>query len=134
MRTQADNAYKILDKLSSIEAPEDLKDVRDSYVSGTEKLKEALDGYISLYADLSKNESSFDKSAYDTRIAEIQALYDEGVAALQKGDETVAGASQASAASSSAASSSESAQSSSASSSVEQASEEDPSSEASGAA
>ena len=95
MRTQADNAYKTLDKLANIEAPEDLKDVKDDYVNGTAKLREALDEYIDLYTDAAKSDSSgdVDKAAFNKRIAEIQALYDEGVALLQKGDEAVAGSS-----------------------------------------
>ena len=117
MRTQADNAYKTLDKLANIEAPEDLKDVKDDYVNGTTKLREALDEYISLYTDAAKSDASgdVDKAAFNKRIAEIQSLYDEGVALLQKGDETIAGSS-ASESSGSASSSSESSSSESSSS------------------
>ena len=135
MRTQADNAYKMLDKLSGIEAPEELKSVRESYVTGTTKLKEALDGYIALYTELSKNDASFDKAAYDAKIAEIQSLYDEGVAALQKGDETAAGTSQASTApGSSGSAESAAAQSSQSSSDAAQSSSQTQSSQSSSAA
>ena len=115
MRTQADNAYKVLDKLAAIEAPEDLKDVRDSYVNGATKLRQALDAYINLYTEMA-NGSSVDKAAYEARIAEIQGLYDEGVALLQKGDETVAGTSGSEGASSASASSDSAASESAASS------------------
>ena len=90
MRTQADNAYQILDKLEALEAPDALKDVKEKYVDGTEKLREALDGYIALYTDM--NGASFDMSTYDSRIAAIQKLYDEGVDLMKEGDEIAAGA------------------------------------------
>lgn len=88
MRSQADNAYKTLDKLESIEVPDDMADIQESYVEGTSKLREALDGYIKLYTDASNPD--FDWSGYDKRIAEIQKLYDDGVAALEAGDEAAA--------------------------------------------
>ena len=88
MRTQADNAYKVLDRLDELEVPESLADVHEQYLDGTAKLREALDAYIALYTDM--NGASFDQSTYDARIAEVQALYDEGVEALKKGDELAA--------------------------------------------
>ena len=89
MRTQADNAFQILDKLAELEAPEDLADVQEKYVEGADKLREALDAYITLYTDMSK--SSFDQSTYDDRIAQIQKLYDDGVKLMQEADEAAAG-------------------------------------------
>ena len=103
MRTQADNAYRVLDKLAGIEAPDDLKDVRDCYVEGTGKLRKALDGYIELYAETAKSEEA-DSAEFNARIAELQALYDEGIAALQKGDQIVASTGDASASGTAAAS------------------------------
>lgn len=88
MRTQADNAYRTLDALNSIEVPEDMADIQESYVEGSTKLREALDAYITLYTDI--NNEDFDWSTYDDRIAAVQSLYDEGVAALNTGDETAA--------------------------------------------
>lgn len=88
MRTQADNAYKTLDKLAALEVPDDMADIQQNYVDGTDKLRKALDDYITLYTEAS--DPSFDWSTYDARIKDIQALYDEGVAALQAGDETAA--------------------------------------------
>lgn len=89
MRTQADNAFKVLDKLGNLEAPDSLTDVQEKYVEGSDKLRGALDGYISLYADM--NGASFDMSTYDERIAQIQKLYDDGVKLMQEGDEAAAG-------------------------------------------
>jgi len=89
MRTQADNAYRSLNELAELEAPEDLQDVKKSYVDGTTKLREALDGYIDLYT--AAQSDSFDQSTYKDRLANVQKLYDEGVELLKKGDETAAG-------------------------------------------
>lgn len=90
MKTQADAAFKSLDKLSSLEAPEALADVQASYVEGCDKLKDALNQYIALYSDAAKSSDSFDWSSYDKKIADIQALYDSGVEALEKGDKAAA--------------------------------------------
>lgn len=89
MRTQADNAFRSLDKLDALEAPDTLADVLKKYKEGSAKLREALNAYIALYTDM--NAESFDQATYSTRIAEVQGLYDEGVALLQEGDETAAG-------------------------------------------
>ena len=89
MRTQAENAFQVLDRLESIEAPDALADVHEKYVDGTGKMREALEAYIELYTDM--NGASFDQSTYEERIEIIQELYDEGIAALQEGDETAAG-------------------------------------------
>lgn len=86
MRTQADNAYKVLDTLAELEAPESLSDVQKKYVEGSQKLEEALDAYIQLYAEADKAGKDFDWSSYDNRIKEIQQLYDDGVKALEEGD------------------------------------------------
>ena len=90
MRTQADNAYKMLDELADLKAPDALADVQKDYVDGAGKLREALDAYITLYTEASQKGESFDWTAYDKRIAEIQALYDEGVKALEEGDDKAA--------------------------------------------
>ena len=89
MRAQADNAYQLLDKLEQLEAPEELSDIKDGYVEGTTKLREALDGYIALYTE-AKNSATFDWSKFDARLASIQSLYDQGIAALEKADAAAA--------------------------------------------
>lgn len=88
MRTQAENAYRSLDDLAKLEAPEGLEDVQKTYVDGTEKLRKALNDYIDLYT--AAQSDSFDQSTYEESLASIQALYDEGVELLKKGDETAA--------------------------------------------
>ena len=88
MRTQADNAYQQLDKLSDLEVPDGFSDIQQGYLDGTTKLREALDGYIELYA--ATESATFDQSTYATRLAQVQSLYDEGVAALKQADESAA--------------------------------------------
>lgn len=88
MRTQADNAYKALDELDALEAPDELADVKQQYVDGAAKLREALDAYIALYAEI--DAGTLDQSAYGSRLAEVQALYDEGVDLLKQADEAAA--------------------------------------------
>ena len=95
MRTQADNAYKTLDKLDDLKAPDDLADIKTDYVDGAKKLREALDAYIELYTSSSKAEDGVETEEFNARIAEIQKLYDEGVALMQKGDATAAGSAAA---------------------------------------
>ena len=89
MRTQADDAYQVIDQLKDLEAPENLSDVKEKYVDGCDKLREALDMYITLYTEM--NAGSFDISTYDSRVADIQKTYDEGVALMEEGDKTAAG-------------------------------------------
>lgn len=88
MRTQADNAYKALDELSKLEAPEGLKDIQQEYVDGTGKLKDALNAYVDLYTEIDSATEAhpFEWSTYDQRIADIKSLYDEGIGKLQSGD------------------------------------------------
>lgn len=92
MRTQADNAFKALDALSSQDAPDALKDVKQQYVDGCASLEAALSDYVTLYAEIDSatDEQPFDWSMYDQRIAAIQSSYDEGIAKLEAGDKTAA--------------------------------------------
>lgn len=91
MRTQADNAFKVLDSLSDQEAPEALKDVKEKYVSGCVSLKSALNDYITLYTEIESatDEKPFDWSTYDQRLSDIKTVYDQGISDLQSADDTV---------------------------------------------
>lgn len=88
MRTQADNAYRSFDDMSALEVPDDLKDVHQSYIDGTAKLREALNAYIDLYT--SAESGTLDQSTYASKLSNVQSLYDEGVEILKKADETAA--------------------------------------------
>lgn len=89
MRGEADNAYKCISSLESLEAPEALKDIKQGYVDGCNDLKGALDSYISLYAEIESatEEAPFDYSTFEGRVQEIQSLYDQGIAKLQEADD-----------------------------------------------
>lgn len=90
MRTQADDAFKVLDNLESLEAPEVLQDVKQGYVDGSKQLKDALNAYIALYTDLAANPSAVSTDAYKERLASIQDTYDQAVEKLKSTDEAAA--------------------------------------------
>lgn len=92
MQTQAENALLKLDSLDSIEAPEELSEVQQSYQDGTAQLREALSSYVALYTEISSatDAQPFDWSTYDARLAEIQEKYDAGIDALEAGDKAAA--------------------------------------------
>ena len=87
MRTEADDAFKVLDNLESLEAPEVLQDVKQGYVDGSKQLKDALNAYIALYTDLAANPSAVSTDAYKERLASIQDTYDQAVEKLKSTDE-----------------------------------------------
>ena len=93
MRTQADNALKIVDEIASIEAPSALEDVHKEYSDGCTSLKAALSAYVDLYSEIdSATEAQpFDYSTYETRLKAIQDQYDTGIEKLKSGDEKAAG-------------------------------------------
>lgn len=88
MRTQADNAFKALDTLAGLDAPEPLKEVQQDYVDGCSSLKDALNGYIALYTEVASatEDHPFDYSTYDQRVKDIQDTYDQGIDQLKAGD------------------------------------------------
>ncbi len=92
MRTQADNAFKVIDDLSDIDVPSDLKDIQQEYVDGCNDLKAALNAYIDLYSDIENATESqpFDYATYDERLKAIQDQYDAGIDKLKSGDEKAA--------------------------------------------
>lgn len=92
MQTQAENALSKLDSLDSIEAPEELSEVQQSYQDGTAQLRGALSSYVALYTEISSatDAQPFDWSTYDARLAEIQEKYDAGIDALEAGDKAAA--------------------------------------------
>ena len=89
MRTQADNAFRTLDQLSSLEVPDELKDVQSDYETGCTSLKDALNAYIALYTEIetATPEHPFDFGTYDARLQAIQDMYNSGIQSLKTGDE-----------------------------------------------
>ncbi|MEG0322402.1 MAG: hypothetical protein RR547_14425 [Raoultibacter sp.] len=92
MRTQADSAFKALDTLGAIEAPEATKDIQTKYVDGTNDLKDALNLYIDLYTEIENatEAAPFDYSTYDSRLKDIKDAYDSGISSLEEGDKLAA--------------------------------------------
>ncbi len=92
MRTQADNAFKVLDSLRTQDAPEALKSIKADYVEGCDSLQDALNAYIALYTeiDAATEAQPFDWTTYDQRLSAIKATYDQGIAKLEEGDKTAA--------------------------------------------
>lgn len=92
MRTQADNAFKVLDSLRTQDAPEALKSIKADYVEGCDSLEDALNAYIALYTEIDASTESqpFDWTTYDQRLSDIKATYDQGIAKLEEGDKTAA--------------------------------------------
>lgn len=80
MKTQSERALAELDAINSLEAPEALSEVNESYKAGCEKMKLALQSYVDL---LSSGADKIDAES----IKPIQEAYDEGVAALQEADQ-----------------------------------------------
>ncbi len=92
MRTQADNAFKVLESLRTQDAPDALKTIKADYVEGCDSLEAALNDYIALYTeiDAATEAQPFDWSTYDRRLSAIKATYDQGIAKLEEGDKTAA--------------------------------------------
>ena len=88
MKTQAESAFKAIDDLNALEAPDALKDVQTAYVDGCNDLKDALNLYVDLYTEIENatEEEPFDYSTYDSRLKEIQDKYDSGISKLEEGD------------------------------------------------
>ena len=88
MRTQAEDALSTLDALSSIEAPEALTDINTDYQQGADALRQALNDYVALYTEIDSATSGqpFDYSTLDSRLEQIQTLYNQGIDSLQAGD------------------------------------------------
>lgn len=90
MKIQADDAATTIERFTSIEeVPEQLKEIHEMYSDGFNGLQEALSEYITLYTEVA-NDPEFDYTEFDSRVADIQSTYDEGISQLEKADETAA--------------------------------------------
>ncbi len=88
MRSAADEAFACISTLESLEAPEQLAGIKQQYVDACNTLSGALDSYVDLYAEIESatGEAPFDYSTYESRLAEIQSAYDEGMEQLKAAD------------------------------------------------
>lgn len=84
MQATAKTAGENIDAFKKLTPPDQLKSVHEQYTKGCDQLKQALDDYISLYADRKK--SNISDSEFSSRLSTIQSEYDAGIAALQEGD------------------------------------------------
>lgn len=91
MRTQAEKAFKEIDKIEALEAPEALVDVKEGYVEGCLMLESALGQYIDLYTQLESGAVTADSEEYANALADIQANYDAGIAKLEQTDQLALG-------------------------------------------
>lgn len=90
MNSNAEEAYEILDEMSSLEAPDDVSDLKNKYNDAASKLKDALSEYIALYVEIYDSSQSssaqFDYSTYTERLQSIQQQYDDALNALEEAD------------------------------------------------
>lgn len=86
MRTQVEKAFKEIDDLEAIEAPEVLADVKAGYVEGCTLLETALSDYVDLYTQLDGGAIAPDSAEYADALAAIQAAYDAGIDKLEETD------------------------------------------------
>lgn len=87
MKTQADKAFKEIDDMEELEAPEVLADVKAGYVEGCRLLEDALTSYIDLYTQVGSGALAADSIDYANALAAIQLTYDEGIEKLEETDE-----------------------------------------------
>lgn len=88
MRSSAQNAFECISTLEGLEAPESLADIKQQYVDACGMLRDALNAYVDLYAEIESttDEAPFDYSTYDSRLAAIQDQYNQGITKLQDAD------------------------------------------------
>lgn len=88
MRTHANAAFEAIDEIAALEAPDALAELETGYVEGCTLLKDALNSYIELYAEVesSSADKPFDRSKYEKRLEDIQSTYDAGIALLEETD------------------------------------------------
>lgn len=82
MRTDASKVASVIDQIRGYKVPDKLKDISAKYLEGLDSLECSMNAYISLFESV---EGGKDVNA-DSKLAEIQAEYDKGIAALQEAD------------------------------------------------
>lgn len=87
MENAAAEIYRDFDAFKELSAPEAMKDIHTEYCAGCDDLKQAVQGYVSLYRE--RNGSDMGDAAFNARIADIQKVYDSGIAHLQSADDKV---------------------------------------------
>lgn len=91
MRQCASDAAKKLEKFEQLSAPEALSQVHEEYKAGASDISAALGEYIEAYASLQNQpENAKDASAFEEKVAAVQARYDTGIKHLSDADAMVA--------------------------------------------
>ncbi|MDO5118366.1 MAG: hypothetical protein Q4D34_07760 [Eggerthellaceae bacterium] len=85
--SKANDALAVLDKIEKLEVPDALQDVHEHYAAGCASLREALSGYVDLYA----NAQGTSDASYSARLSQIQDLYNAGIDELKQADQAAAG-------------------------------------------
>ncbi len=80
----------MINRISEIEAPEELGELKQKYVDGANQLKDAMSSYIDLYTeiDTATTRDPFDYDTYNDRISQIQAAYDAGIQTIKDADQS----------------------------------------------
>lgn len=88
MKTNAEKAYKAIDELEKIEAPESLTEVQKEYLDGCKALKKALDGYLDIYTDIdtATEEQPYNFEKYSDQLSKVKDSYEKGIEHLEEGD------------------------------------------------
>lgn len=89
MNAQADSASRSIDELLRLEPPSGLVDVHTEHAKGCRELRDALDAYRALFAeiDAATEARPFDFSTYEPRVSNIQKAYEKGISHLEKADQ-----------------------------------------------
>ena len=92
MKTHSEKAYKAIDDLEKVEAPEALEKVHQEYLDGCKALKKALSGYIDLYSniDTATEDQPYDFDNYNKDLTKLKDDYNSGIDHLKEGDRLAA--------------------------------------------
>ena len=84
MKEKLDSAQKLIDELKSVDVPQNCEDVQQAYLDGFIQMQQALSNYINIYTDFING--SIDNSVLNTRVADVQKSYNQGLELLSKAD------------------------------------------------
>ena len=88
MKEKLNNSQKLIDQLKDIDVPQGCEEVQQNYLDAFVQMQEALSNYINVYTDFING--SIDNSVLNTRVADIQKSYTQGLDLLVKADSLAA--------------------------------------------
>ena len=88
VQSKADSAYEVLKQMESLEAPDELKQVKGKYDEAVQSLRDALKDYIALYLEVENSPDGVpsDYANYAQQIESVQKAYDQGLNLLEEAD------------------------------------------------